>query len=90
MKWVNASSCVKLVNVNHGSIDCRANHCFRDSANVNVDTKKHIQQLKEVFYVQAFRVDKKFESTSAFDCNLDLFIFVLSTMFPKVILDFNP
>ena len=78
------------MNVNYESVDCRANHCFRDSANVDADRKKHIQQLKEVFCVQAFRVDKKFESASAFDCNLDLLIFVLSTMFLKVVLEFNP
>ena len=39
MKWVNASSCVKLLNVNHESIDYRANHCFRDSA-IRVCRKK--------------------------------------------------
>ena len=82
MKWFSASLCVKLVNVNYEGIDCRANHYFRDSANVNIDTRKHIQQLKEPFCDQAFRVNIKFESTSAIDCSLDFFIFVLSTMFP--------
>ena len=49
-----------------------------------------IQQLKEAYCIQAFRVDIKFESASAFDFNLGFFIFVLSTMFSQVTLKFNP